>query len=348
MKKSLVLLLVLLVSFSIVACASNAEGTTNNVGNTDSDNVDSDNVDSVGVFEEQEEREPLYQEGDMPYNIVKYGFDISYLIVHQDFSYEIVDYDTYKAFIKEYAIATNQPDKADKINGRCVTSLDFFEDEQRYLFEGLESVEEMVVSGAYYTDDINLIPYKPGWYIIENEGQIMYGFWRGFLLYYTNEEVYNEYNSGASVENVEENNKDAILFNNGDSPYVVIENDHILAYLIVHPDLYYDIVDKETYDALIEEYEPTLANSDEENIVGNIVTSDQFLNYIYDNIFDVAESEEEAIVRIAMYIDGFDSSMHDEIEKQKVFEYNGETWYTFYFRDFYYYTTESLYNKYVK
>ena len=63
--------------------------------------------------------------------------------------------------------------------------------------------------------------------------------------------------------------------------------------------------------ALIEEYEPTLANSEEGNVAGNIVTSDQFLNYIYDNIFDVAESEEEAIVRIAMYIDGFDMSMRD-------------------------------------
>lgn len=338
MKKSLVLLLVSLLSFSIVACASSADGTTKNI----------DNIDSQDISVEQRKGEPLYQEGDMPYNIMKYGFDLSYLIVHPDYTYEVVDYDTYKAFIKEYAIATNQPDKADIIDGRRITPLEFFEEEQRYLFDGLETIEERMISGAYYTDDINLIPYQPAWYIVENDGQTMYGFIRGFILYYTNEEVYNAYNSGETVENVEENNEDAIVFNNGDSPYVIIENDHILAYLIVHPDLYYDIVDKETYDALIEEYEPTLANSEEGNVAGNIVTSEQFLNYIYDNIFDVAESEEEAIVRIAMYIDGFDMSMRDEFEKKRVFEYDGQTWYTFYFRDFYYYTTESLYNTYVK
>jgi len=146
------------------------------------------------VLDEEEEEEPLYSPGDMPYTIKKSGFVFGYLIVHADYSYENVDKETFDAFCVEYANATGQAGRT--INGRVVTPDSFIQEVQSSVFEVCASEEEAITRIALYIDDMSYFPDKSQWKIFNYNEETWYTFYKGDVYYYTDEDTYNCFLSG--------------------------------------------------------------------------------------------------------------------------------------------------------
>lgn len=146
------------------------------------------------VLDEEEEEEPLYSPGDMPYTIKKSGLVLGYLIVHADYSYENVDEKTYKLFCVEYAKAIGQPEKI--IDGQVVTPDDFVHIYQSNIFDVSESKEAAITKVALYINDMDYFPDASQWYIFQYEEETWYTFYKGSIYYYTDEDTYNCFLSG--------------------------------------------------------------------------------------------------------------------------------------------------------